>query len=30
MKYDREKMAHWLAGWRQSGQTVSSFANGIS
>ena len=25
MKYDREKMAHWLVVWRQSGQTVSQF-----
>lgn len=25
MKYDREKMANWLAGWRQLGQTVSWF-----
>jgi hypothetical protein len=25
MKYDREKMEHWMLGWRQSGQSVSEF-----
>jgi len=26
MKYDRQKMEHWMLGWRQSGQIVSEFS----
>lgn len=25
MKYDREKMEHWMLGWRQSGQSLTVF-----